>query len=674
MKITTLLAYWTDQKTQADMELSDARADLTKSQTELAVQRANLTKANQELAALVTQSKKIHGDLAEAVTTADAHAIESNLAKNISDTRTKQAEIIGIEAAIDTAQTTLNLANATVNAATTRVSTVGVALEAADQNKDRVNVGAGQAVRTDNFVKISGLTDHPFIINDPITVMGMKDESFDGTFTISAVDKDNASITYSQKAANATSGGGVLFGKRALRLRQKLKEPPLSTLKAEADNIPTGESWNAAKKRLEEDITRELFTCTEARADLEIERLNNYKKQADKLAEQLDVTIKINNLSQKFEKADAAFRDYVVNAKRRFDQVQAIAARVADTKQNQLTEAEKASIQSKKPDDGTNDAVLQEIRKTAANRGKALATAQKDFDIQVINAEEKKADAEINLLKAQRIALAKDINPGADEEVKKAKTELETAKNELENLKTNLPEKLKKSIEEFSLFETNDKDPDEQDLKTLVDKLEANSGPAKLVSQFIWGKFDKPTKDVLGDSTAKLSDQQDALIEALNKILKGESIYEEQRFKGVDLHPATQLLIKNPTTENRIRLNRLLLEDTYPLEIANSHLFKPFYQVVLWNWELAVPDTAWRNLADFEEAKRLLTDLQMDPAQLVKTLDEAEADFVASLQEEDKNRKKLESIKDEMEKAATKLSFETGILPRRVFSALRGDS
>jgi hypothetical protein len=144
MAITTLLAYWTDQKTQADATLQAALTALTSAQNDLVTERANLAKANQELADLVKQTTQILTDLAEAVTPADVDALESKLAKAIRDTRVKQAEIIGIEAAVDTAQTALDLATANVASATARVSAVAAALQTADQqDKDRVQVAAG---------------------------------------------------------------------------------------------------------------------------------------------------------------------------------------------------------------------------------------------------------------------------------------------------------------------------------------------------------------------------------------------------------------------------------------------------------------------------------------------------------------------------------------------------
>ena len=67
----------------------------------------------------------------------------------------------------------------------------------------QIAVGSGQAARSSNSVTISGLTDHTFIVNEVITVI-LTDPSFNGTFTISAVTDD--SITYPQTQVAVGSG------------------------------------------------------------------------------------------------------------------------------------------------------------------------------------------------------------------------------------------------------------------------------------------------------------------------------------------------------------------------------------------------------------------------------------------------------------------------------------
>ena len=66
---------------------------------------------------------------------------------------------------------------------------------------------------------------------------------------------------------------------------------------------------------------------------------------------------------------------------------------------------------------------------------------------------------------------------------------------------------------------------------------------------------------------------QAALLQDLNELLADTSIHERQRFEGVTLHSETQkLLSQNPQGEAPVRLNRLLIEDAYPLELSRIPL------------------------------------------------------------------------------------------------------
>ena len=61
------------------------------------------------------------------------------------------------------------------------------------------------------------------------------------------------------------------------------------------------------------------------------------------------------------------------------------------------------------------------------------------------------------------------------------------------------------------------------------------------------------------------------LITALNKIVAGPSIYEDARFAAVKLRPETlRLLNRNSEDGGVVRLNRLLLEDAFPMELARN--------------------------------------------------------------------------------------------------------
>ncbi|HEY1496486.1 MAG TPA: DUF1080 domain-containing protein [Candidatus Solibacter sp.] len=61
------------------------------------------------------------------------------------------------------------------------------------------------------------------------------------------------------------------------------------------------------------------------------------------------------------------------------------------------------------------------------------------------------------------------------------------------------------------------------------------------------------------------------LVKGVNQILAGPAIYDKARFRAVVLRPETeQLLRQNPHGQQLARLNKLLLEDAYPKELAKS--------------------------------------------------------------------------------------------------------
>ena len=111
------------------------------------------------------------------------------------------------------------------------------------------------------------------------------------------------------------------------------------------------------------------------------------------------------------------------------------------------------------------------------------------------------------------------------------------------------------------------------DLPAFVTKLSTQQDP---ISKFLWDQFPDPTREVLKNAKSTPEEKKKELIKALDNILKGgASIYEEMRFHGVALSPKTiGLKSQNPIGKELIRLNRLLLEDAYPLEIAKSLSFQ----------------------------------------------------------------------------------------------------
>ena len=94
------------------------------------------------------------------------------------------------------------------------------------------------------------------------------------------------------------------------------------------------------------------------------------------------------------------------------------------------------------------------------------------------------------------------------------------------------------------------------------------------ISQFLIEQFSSETKRLLDEHLGpRLPSKslQQALIQELNRLIQGESLYDQQRFEHVPLREKTRsLLIKNPQGEARLSLNRWLLEDAYPHELATS--------------------------------------------------------------------------------------------------------
>ncbi|MGA9450667.1 MAG: hypothetical protein WBW41_04895 [Verrucomicrobiia bacterium] len=108
-------------------------------------------------------------------------------------------------------------------------------------------------------------------------------------------------------------------------------------------------------------------------------------------------------------------------------------------------------------------------------------------------------------------------------------------------------------------------------LPSLASKLKQ---PADAVSQYLKNQLSAATLEILTSYQGTNSGSiplQAALVEDLNRIIRGHLIYDKQRFAGVVLRRKTQqLLAQNSERNSPLRLNRLLLEDAYPLELSRN--------------------------------------------------------------------------------------------------------
>jgi hypothetical protein len=137
---------------------------------------------------------------------------------------------------------------------------------------------------------------------------------------------------------------------------------------------------------------------------------------------------------------------------------------------------------------------------------------------------------------------------------------------------------------------------DIKDLESFALKL-APGQDQDNVSTYIWEKLSLVTRNALTNYQESGSDPDlllNGLVDDLNEIIEG-TVYEIQRFAGVDLRPRTQVLLAlNPNGDALIRLNRLLLEDAYPGELSRDLDaypkevvdFSPAGAYSPYNWEL----------------------------------------------------------------------------------------
>ncbi len=112
---------------------------------------------------------------------------------------------------------------------------------------------------------------------------------------------------------------------------------------------------------------------------------------------------------------------------------------------------------------------------------------------------------------------------------------------------------------------------DLKDPAGLASKLRDAHDP---VSEYLKGQLTATTQQLLnGYNSENLPspELQEALITGLNALLSGASLYDSQRFRQVRLTATIQALIaQNPSGADLVRLNRLLLEGVYPMDLADE--------------------------------------------------------------------------------------------------------
>src|SRR5947209_3413915 len=115
------------------------------------------------------------------------------------------------------------------------------------------------------------------------------------------------------------------------------------------------------------------------------------------------------------------------------------------------------------------------------------------------------------------------------------------------------------------------------DLGELARKLANQEDPR---SEYLYSQLKPYTQKLLADYIKDGKNSKEflpVLVIDLNELLKEQHLYDMEQFKQIPHRQETnEFITRNPTGDGElIRLNRLLLEDSYPLEIAKSYATNP---------------------------------------------------------------------------------------------------
>ncbi len=170
-----------------------------------------------------------------------------------------------------------------------------------------------------------------------------------------------------------------------------------------------------------------------------------------------------------------------------------------------------------------------------------------------------------------------------------------------------------------------------KNVSSILAKLKAaNKDP---LSEYLVSRFKPATQRLLRDSTDPPSQALvGALVDELNLVIQGENLFTTDRFVHVRLSDETRrLLASRPRDEELVRLNRTLLEEAYPDEIAEIPEVEPvwfpdyktYYRQKMIDLVQRKAKAAKPLHRDIAYGGRNLAELFDDPEQLLDTLLEA---------------------------------------------------
>jgi hypothetical protein len=115
------------------------------------------------------------------------------------------------------------------------------------------------------------------------------------------------------------------------------------------------------------------------------------------------------------------------------------------------------------------------------------------------------------------------------------------------------------------------------DLRDAASFAEKLRGQRDSLSSYLFSQLGSGTRQLLKQhvtGTQVSESLQGALLDDLNKLIEGPSLFKEERFKDITLSPAALILVKTSLgDDDSTRLNRMLLAEAYSDHIAKNRLY-----------------------------------------------------------------------------------------------------
>ena len=123
-------------------------------------------------------------------------------------------------------------------------------------------------------------------------------------------------------------------------------------------------------------------------------------------------------------------------------------------------------------------------------------------------------------------------------------------------------------------------------VKLSQGNAEAAPGPVRRIAELLPADVQATIRDATKENRLEKSDKG-KIARALDRLLRRPDLYDERSFRPLRLSQEAKQLLEqgDPSSEERRRLNRVLLESVFPQEIAGSYFKNPSLARVRRSWE-----------------------------------------------------------------------------------------